>query len=121
MYTLVSLLKLYNYSVKTACSEADRSDFLVGLQNMLRLLCVLTYDSKVASLLMNDEIELVQEKIRRQKNGEAPLQKADESAVLLLSTLHEVLTDLGDSPATALLVLNVIRNVSCCSGRRTGE
>ena len=80
----MGLLKLFNYSIKTACNDTDRGDFLRGLQNMLRLLCVLTYDSKVASLLMRDEIELVKAEIACKRKGETPPQEA-EGAVLLLS------------------------------------
>ena len=71
----MGLLKLFNYSIKTACNDTDRGDFLRGLQNMLRLLCVLTYDSKVASLLMRDEIELVKAEIACKRKGETPPQR----------------------------------------------
>lgn len=115
---LVHVLAFY----QQAFNDVDRADYLLALQNLLRLLCVCSYDPHLGRLMAEEDIQLTQKQIRSEKAKQRGEELAVEkpSGTLLLPTLCDVLLNIPDNSVCSLLVSNIFRNLSCYSGAGRG-
>ena len=119
VHNVVSLLSLLVFSYGKASNGVDRADYALGLQNILRLLCVLSYDPQVCRVLAKDEIEATKKEIRAHQDEKAE-EEASQNPDLLLVSLYNVMEHLAEDSVVTLLIMNIIRNMSCCSACGVG-
>lgn len=125
VHNVVSLLSLLVFSYGKASNDVDRADYALGLQNILRLLCVLSYDPQMCRVLAKDEIEATKKEIRAHQDETSAHQDEEEETSqnpdLLLVSLYDVMEHLTDDAVATLLIMNIVRNMSCCSACGVGS
>lgn len=102
-------------SYQQASLEKDREDFLFALQNLLRLLTVLTYDSVVCQSITSYDSYRAKQILKSQRSGDqTPLEEDMSKEVELIPLLCHILDGVSND-VCVLLVSSIFRNLSACS------
>lgn len=95
--------------------ESDREDFLFVLQDLLRLLAVMTYDSVLCQAIASADIENTNALLASQENGlDDSVERPSSTDMELLPLLCSILAEVPDS-LCAILISCILQNMSSCS------
>ena len=76
-------------------------------------------------VLAKDEIEATKKEIRAHQDETSAHQEEEEETSqnpdLLLVSLYDVMEHLTDDAVATLLIMNIVRNMSCCSACGVGS
>ena len=102
-------------SYQQASMENDRNDFLFILQDLLRLLAVMTYDSVLCQAIANADLENATALIASQHNGlDDSVERPSSTDMELLPLLCSILVEVPNS-LCVLLISCILQNMSSCS------
>ena len=102
-------------SYQQASMENDRNDFLFILQDLLRLLAVMTYDSVLCQAIASADIENTNALLASQQNGlDDSVERPSSTDMELLPLLCSILVEVPNS-LCVLLISCILQNMSSCS------